>query len=57
MPETRRRPALPLFLLATLLSAGLQAQASAPAQTAAPVVEKVSRFGEYRGYSEPVYDS
>lgn len=48
----------PSWLLTAILAAGcLAASVPAPAQTAAPVQEKVSSFGKYEGYSEPSYDS
>lgn len=48
------------FLTAILAAASLAAYASAHAQTAAPTAPpaaKVSTFGKYSGYSEPVYDA
>jgi len=56
----RTSPLRPSWLLTAILAAGcLATYAAAPAQTAAPAAaqaEKVSSFGKYSGYSEPVYD-
>jgi uncharacterized protein len=54
-----RKPALhPLVLFAAILAAALLAvfACTVPESPAAPPAAKVSAFGKYAGYSEPIYD-